>query len=46
MLGLYRPTLYSKMRKHKIVDERAQARLEGSTRVRTRNGTAPAGPPG
>ena len=46
MLGLYRPTLYSKMRKHKIVDERAQARLESSTRVRTRNGTAPAGPPG
>ena len=29
MLGLYRPTLYSKMRKHKIVDERAQARHDG-----------------
>jgi hypothetical protein len=46
ILGLYRPTLYSKMRKHKIVDERAQARLDSSARVRTRNGTAPAGPLG
>jgi transcriptional regulator of acetoin/glycerol metabolism len=26
ILGLYRPTLYSKMRKHEIVDQRAQAR--------------------
>ena len=43
MLGLYRPTLYSKMRKHKIVDERAQARLDSSARARPRNGTAPAG---
>jgi DNA-binding NtrC family response regulator len=39
LLGLYRPTLYSKMRKHKIVDERAQARLEGSARLRPRNGS-------
>jgi hypothetical protein len=46
MLGLYRPTLYSKMRKHKIVDERAQARLDSSARVRPRNGTPPAGSPG
>jgi DNA-binding NtrC family response regulator len=46
MLGLYRPTLYSKMRKHKIVDERAQARLDNSARVRPRNGTAPSGSAG
>jgi DNA-binding NtrC family response regulator len=26
ILGLYRPTLYSKMRKHEIADQRAQAR--------------------
>jgi transcriptional regulator of acetoin/glycerol metabolism len=32
-LGLYRPTLYSKMRKHKIVDERAQ-RLDQTSRRR------------
>jgi transcriptional regulator with PAS, ATPase and Fis domain len=31
-LGLYRPTLYSKMRKHKIVDERAQPRLDQASR--------------
>ena len=31
-LGLYRPTLYSKMRKHKIVDERAQPRLDQAAR--------------
>jgi DNA-binding NtrC family response regulator len=37
VLGLYRPTLYSKMRKHKIVDERAHARHEASRRPR--NGT-------
>jgi len=36
LLGLYRPTLYSKMRKHRIVDERAQMRLEGPPRVRQR----------
>ena len=46
MLGLYRPTLYSKMRKHKIVDERAQARLDSAARVRPRNGAPPAGSPG
>jgi DNA-binding NtrC family response regulator len=40
LLGLYRPTLYSKMRKHKIVDERAQARLDGSTGLRPRAGAA------
>jgi len=34
-LGLYRPTLYSKMRKHKIVDERAQ-RLDASSGRRPR----------
>ena len=28
ILGLYRPTLYSKMKKHQILDERAQARLD------------------
>ncbi len=26
ILGLYRPTLYSKMKKHEIVDQRAQQR--------------------
>ena len=36
LLGLYRPTLYSKMRKHRIVDERAQMRLDGPPRVRHR----------
>ena len=41
VLGLYRPTLYSKMRKHKIVDERAHARHDRSRRPR--NGT-PASP--
>jgi transcriptional regulator of acetoin/glycerol metabolism len=26
ILGLYRPTLYSKMKKHEIIDQRAQQR--------------------
>jgi DNA-binding NtrC family response regulator len=33
-LGLYRPTLYSKMRKHKIVDERSQPRADQAARRR------------
>jgi DNA-binding NtrC family response regulator len=41
LLGLYRPTLYSKMRKHKIVDERAQLRLDAAARLRPRAGSAP-----
>jgi DNA-binding NtrC family response regulator len=42
LLGLYRPTLYSKMRKHKIVDERAQGRLEAIARLGPRTGAGTA----
>ena len=31
ILGLYRPTLYSKMKKHEIKDQRAQARAATAT---------------
>jgi transcriptional regulator of acetoin/glycerol metabolism len=31
ILGLYRPTLYSKMKKHDIKDQRGQRRAGGST---------------
>jgi len=41
LLGLYRPTLYSKMRKHHIVDERAQLRLDAQARSRERASSAP-----
>ncbi len=37
-LGLYRPTLYSKMRKHKIPDEGRGRRAGGSRAPRVRPG--------
>jgi DNA-binding NtrC family response regulator len=37
-LGLYRPTLYSKMRKHKIPDEGRGRRASGSRAARMRPG--------